>query len=875
MLKSFMPHLNRRPLLSPRITPPLALLAAVFAASTAFAAQPPAGDAKQPGSSLSTIAERTGSMRHMPGLLALDWDSKSGKLYLEVPLTANPDHTESAEYIFTHALPYGMGSNDVGLDRGQISDGAIVRFQRSGPKLLLVQPNEEFRSSSDNPAAQAVVHQSFPDSVLAGFTVEAEDPDGSVLVDATSFFLSDIHHVAESLSRAGQGSWHVDPARSAIALDHTAAFPKNTEVEAELTFVPRDESNSHRAKFVDDVTPDPGAMTVRERQSFIELPPPGFTPRRFSPRAGYFPFSWRDYNVPLGEPLAQQFIIRHRLIRKDPNCTHACEAVTPIQYYVDRGAPPLIREALVEGARWWDQAFQAAGWAPGTFRVDVLPEGADPMDIRYNIIQWVDRYTRGWSYGAAVVDPRDGEIIKGNVTLGSLRGRQDYLIAQALLDPYVEGRPAPDAAHDPALQMVLQRIRQLAAHETGHTLGLAHNFAASSFPHPPEQTVSVMDYPHPWVTLGPNTSSGKLMHPAVPDLGNAYPAGIGTWDKVAIDYGYREFDRDGHPVEDSAALNKILSDSEKTGLIFITDADARPAGSAHPHAHLWDNGTDPAAELNRVLQIRAAGLAHFGPDAIQQGQPLAQLEDTLVPLYLFHRYQTEAAAKEIGGLDYRYNVRGDGQMLPEIVAAADQRAAVTAVLRTLSPSVLTLPDSVLKYLPPRPPGLPRTEESLPSATGLTFDPVAAAESAADFTLALVFNPQRANRLVQYHAQDASEPSLEDVISATLKSTGSAESFSGLALQVKFAVDWRILESLLALGANPDASPMSRATVRAAVLALRDQLHASGSAQDTAFHNLEVARIDLFLNHPENFVPAKPVPAPPGMPIGQDTELGGY
>ncbi|MGA8528946.1 MAG: zinc-dependent metalloprotease [Acidobacteriaceae bacterium] len=839
--------------LQPHLACSLALAVAA-STCTAFAAPP----LDQPAKS---IAERTASMHHFPGLLPLDWDAKSGKLYLEVPLTANADHTRSADLLYTSSTPWSVGSSQLGgygLDRGQISEGALVHFERTGPKLLLVEPNEKFRSTSDEPAAQAVVHESFPESVLAGFTIEAEDPDGSVLVDATPFALTDAHHVGEALARGKQGAYHIDLARSTVVPEDTKAFPKNTVLESELTFVTGAQDAAPPGRIIEDIAPDASAVTVRERQMFVELPPPGFTPRRFSPRAGYFPMTWRDYDAPLGDPIDQQFIIRHRLIKKDPSCTHACEAVTPLQYYVDRGAPPLIRQALVDGARWWDQAFQAAGWAPGTFRVDVLPEGADPMDVRYNIIQWVHRYTRGWSYGAAVVDPRDGEIIKGNVTLGSLRGRQDYLIAQALLAPYTEGKSAPDPAQDPALQMVLQRIRQLAAHETGHTLGLAHNFAASSFPHPPDQTVSVMDYPHPWVTLGPN---------GVPDLAHAYPVGIGIWDKVAIDYGYREFDRDGHPVEDPAALNKILSDSEKTGLIYITDEDARPLGSAHPHAHLWDNGTDPAAELNRVLEVRRAALARFGPDAIQEGMPLAQLEDTLVPLYLFHRYQTEAASKEIGGLDYRYNVRDDGQMLPAIVSPADQRAALAAVLKTLSPTTLTLPESILKYLPPRPPGLPRTEESFPSATGLTFDPVAAAESSADLTLALVFNPERANRLVEYHAEDSSEPSLTDVIDATLQSTGSPNSASGLALQVKYAVDDRILEALLALGANPECLPETRATIRAAVTSLRDHLRAAGSDQDSAFHQLEAARIDQFLSDPGKFVPAKPIPAPPGMPIG--------
>ncbi len=817
----------------------------------------------------ASLAERTQGMHHMDGLLALDWDAKTGKLYLEVSLGGNAEHTRSEDLIYTNSTPWSIGTSQLGgygMDRGQTAPAEIVHFERTGPKLLLVEPNLKFRSSSSDEAEEASVAESFPVSVLAGFTVEAESPDGTVLVDATQFFLSDAHHVAEGLAEGKQGSFHVDPARSTIVLEDTKAFPKNTVIEAELTFA-AGQDTPPQGKIVAEVSPNPRAVTIRERQEFVELPPPGFTPRRFSPRAGYFPMTYRDYDAPLGEPLEEQFILRHRLIKKDPNCTEACEAVAPIQYYVDRGAPEPLRSALVEGTRWWDQAFQAAGWAPGTFRVDVLPAGADPMDVRYNMIQWVHRYTRGWSYGAALADPRTGEIIKGNVTLGSLRGRQDYLIAEALLAPYGHGKPPADAAHDAALQMVLERIRQLGAHETGHTLGLAHNFAASSFPHSLDQTVSVMDYPHPWVTVGAD---------GVPDLSHAYPAGIGVWDKVAIDYGYREFDRDGKPVEDAAALDKILADSEKTGLIYITDEDARPQGSAHPHAHLWDNGADPAVELDRVLTVRAAALQRFGEDAIREGTPLAQLEDTLVPLYLFHRYQTEAAVKEIGGVDYRYNVRGDGQMLPKIVDPEDQKHALASVLKTLSPAMLTLPEPLLKLLPPRPPGLPRSEESFASETGLAFDPIAAAESAADLTLALLFNPERANRLVENHARDSREPALDEVIRATLKATampapqtGGAQ---GLTLEVRRAVDSRILEALLALAASPEASTQTRATVRAELRLMSDELSKSGATggdEEQAFRAMEAARIEEYFRDPAKFVPAKPVPAPPGMPIGEE------
>jgi hypothetical protein len=802
--------------------------------------------------SAQTISTKTTGMKHIDGFLPLDWDAKAGKLYLEIP------HLDT-DVLYTHSLPYGTGSNDLGLDRGQISSGQILRFERTGPKVLLVEPNQRFRSSAADPAEQLAVRQSFPESVLYGFKVEAEDPSGAVLVDATDFFLRDAHEVAQTLTRTQQGTYKIDSTRSTIALDATKAFPKNTEVEAILTFTT---DGPARGEFVRDVTPDPHALTIREHQSFIQLPGSGFTPRRFDPRAGYFPTTYRDYTTPLSEKLDQQFIIRHRLIKKDPSCTANCEPVAPIQYYVDRGAPEPIRTALLEGARWWDQAFHAAGWANGTFRVDILPADADPMDVRYNMIEWVHRYTRGWSYGAAVTDPRTGEIIKGNVTLGSLRGRQDYLIAEALLSPYVSGTSITDPAKDPMLQMVLMRIRQLAAHETGHTLGLAHNFAASAFPHTPEQSVSVMDYPHPWITLDKN---------GVPDLTHAYAINIGEWDKVAINYGYREFDAKKQPAEDPTALNAILEASQKRGLVYITDEDSRPLGGAHPHAHLWDNGPDPADELDRILTVRTAALKRFGQNAIKPGTPTAQLEDTLVPLYLLERYQAEAASKEIGGLDYRYNLRGDGQLEPTIVAPEAQRKALAAVLKTLSPETLTLPESLLQIFPPRPPGLKSTHESFPSHTGLTFDPVAAAESSADLTLALLFNPERASRLVEYHARDVNSPSLAEVIDATLAAVHSTPHHAGERLPldgiVIRSVNIRAIEALLSLAANPQASSIVRAVTSAKLATIKQQADLTDP-----MGSYIAERIGQFQTDPAKFIPAKPIEAPPGMPIGDDEDM---
>ena len=835
----------------------LPILFLLTSSTLAFAqAAKPVTSPAEPGPPPS-IREKTAGMKHLEGLIPLDWDAKTGKLYLEIAGVGADG--KSSDFIYATALPFGTGSNDLGLDRGQVTEGRIVRFERSGPKVLLVQPNLNFRSSSDDPDEQLAVTQSFAQSVLWGFTVAAESADGTVLIDATDFFLHDAHGVADRLTNLKQGAYRVDATRSAITLDHTKAFPSNTEVEAELTFTT---DTPPKGEFVANVTPDPHAMTVSERSSFIALPAPGFVSRRFNPRAGYYPSSYRDYTSPLGEPIDQLFIIRHRLIKQDPNCNSDCKAVAPIRYYVDRGAPEPVRTALVEGARWWDQAFQAAGWAKGTFLVDLLPEGADPMDVRYNIIQWVHRYTRGWSYGSAITDPRTGEIIKGNVTLGSLRARQDYLIAEALLSPYADSSSATakGAADHPMLQMVLARIRQLSAHETGHTLGLAHNFAASTV----TQGDSVMDYPHPYFTLDGN---GRI------DASHAYAVNIGDWDKVAINYGYREFGRNLSPDDLNTSLDKILSDADHAGQVFITDEDARPFGSAHPRAHLWDNGNDPAAELDRVLAVRAAALKNFGENAIKPGTPMAQLEQTLVPLYLFHRYQAEAAIKEIAALDYRYNLRGDGLANPAIFDPAQQRKALDSVLKTLAPETLTLPESILRLLPPVPPGFPRTRESFPSHTGLTFDPIAAAESAADLTLNVLLDPARASRLIEYHMRVPASPSLRSVLEAvSSKVAERPESGHSMSSEVERAVEFRSVEAMLALAVNPAASSQARAIAQWHIRNLLKQWKSTPMPQDTAEAIHRTALIDgseNFERDPAKFMPAKSIEAPPGMPMGDD------
>ncbi len=779
----------------------------------------------------SAIEKTIAGAQKADGFFRFYWDAKTGKLWLEIDKW-------NTEFLYLESLPAGIGSNDIGLDRGHLGESHIVRFERSGPKVLLVAGNYDYRSSSQEPAQRTAVEESFARSVLWGFEVSAED-GSRALVDATSFFLRDAHHVTQALK--SQGAYNVDLSRSAFYLPLTKNFPKNTEVEVTLTL-----TGGPAGPYLQPVTPASDSVTVREHHSFIELPGSGYTPRTFDPRAGYFANEYQDLSAPLGESPTKRFLERHRLKKKDPSA-RVSEAVNPIVYYLDRGAPEPIRSALLEGAGWWNQAFEAAGYR-NAFRVELMPEGMDPMDIRYNVIQWVHRSTRGWSYGAAVSDPRTGEIIKGKVTLGSLRARQDYLIAEALLAPYEKGKSIPDAMRE----MVLARMRQLAAHEVGHTLGLAHNYIASA-----ERNASVMDYPHPWVELDAN---GEL------DISHAYPRGIGEWDKVAITYGYQDFPPQ---TDEKSALGRVLKDAMDRHLTFLSDQDARPPGSAHPLVHLWDNGPNAVDELNRWMQVRARALARFSENNIQEGEPLASLEETLVPLYLSHRYQVEAASKVLGGLYYTYTLRGDGQIPTTQVPPAEQRRALKALLATLQPDALMIPERLLAIFPPHPIGYGRTRESFGARTGLTFDPLAAAESAAQLTVSMILNPERAARLVEYNARHAASPGLGEVIDELLKSTWKSRAAISYPGEIRRTVDQVVLSKLMSLAADENASPQARAIAAFKLDGLKrwlTQSHWIGDSERAhAFFAIE--EIEKFQKDPKQIPISKPVVVPPGQPIG--------
>jgi hypothetical protein len=801
-----------------------------------FLCLPVAGLAARPDASQTpTIAEKVAGAQKFPGYFNLYWDAKQGKLWLEIDKW-------STEFLYQSGLPAGIGSNDIGLDRGQLGKTAIVRFERSGPKILLMEENLGYRAVTNDADERRAVHDSFAESALWGFTVAAEE-NGHALVDATDFFLRDAHGIPATLRHTKQGAYHVDASRCAIYLPQTKNFPLNTEVEATLTF-----SGDDPGPWVREVTPSPESITVREHHSFVQLPPPGYKPRVYDPRSSFFGIAYMDYATPVSEPIVKRFTARHRLEKKDPNAA-VSEPVQPIIYYLDRGAPEPIRSALLDGARWWNQAFEAAGYK-NAFQVELMPEDADLMDLRYNVIQWVHRATRGWSYGAAVIDPRTGEIIKGHVTLGSLRVRQDYLIAEGLLAPHEKGKPVSPKM----MEMALARLRQLAAHEVGHTLGLMHNYSASTV-----NRSSVMDYPPPLV---------KLAADGTPDLSDAYATGIGDWDKVSITWGYSDF---APGIDEHAALDKILIDAFGRGLRYLTDQDARPAGSSSSVAHLWDSGLNAVDELNRIMQVRAAALQRFGENNIREGAPLATIENVLVPIYMFHRYQVEAASKLVGGMDYTFALRGDGEVPTQIVAPAEQRRALAAVLATLKPEALALPESLLKIIPPRPPEYPRDREDFKIHTSPAFDALAPAESAAQHTLQFLFNPERAARLVEFHARNSDNPGLDEVIETVLTATWKSPHTIGYNGEIANVVDDIVLYDLMALAANDHASNQVRAIASLKVHEIWDSLRAPRGGrqfiQDQARIFFTTQRIELFEKDPKRIDLTAPIEPPDGPPIG--------
>ena len=778
------------------------------------------------GADRESISIRTASLDRLDGFLVIYRDQELGTVWLELPA---PDESGVClEFLLNHGLRRGLGSNPIGLDRGQLRGGSVIQVRRVGKRVLFERPNLSYRAPRGTVAEQRAARESFATSVLWGTDAAVVDTDGRSLIDLKGFLVRDGHSVVSTLKDTGQGVFRLDPQRSAVELSEVLAFPDNVELEASLTF-----SGNSPGRYVRNTVPDPTSITLVQHLSLIRLPDDQYRPRLFDPRLGTFSVGYLDYSAPLSSSLDVRFATRHRL-----------SSGKPLIYYVDSGAPEPIRTALVEGARWWERAFREAGF-PGVFQVEVLPEDVHPLDVRYNVIQWVHRSTRGWSYGASITDPRTGEIIKGHVSLGSLRVRQDRLLFEGLAGVARTGTGEPA---DP-IQLALARIRQLSAHEVGHTLGLAHNFAAST-----QNRASVMDYPAPDVRLGEN---GEL------DFSRAYGVGVGEWDRHVIRWLYSVA-----PTEagEQQMLERMVTEGISRGFIYLTDADARDPGACDPRGSLWDNGEDAVEGLRVAIAVRSKALAQFGDGNLHVGQPRTRLAEVFIPVYFHHRYQLEAATKTIGGVEYEHSLLGDRGLLPRPIARDRQQAALEVLLSTFEPEFLEVPASIVQRLVPRAPGSPQNRELLDSNSAPVFDSLGAAATLADLTVQGLLVPERLARTV-----DTEGVSLEEVLESLESYVSKAIVDSHEESELIRVVARVIVEAMMNRAATSGGSP----TVREAIDASLEEVLAEArntpvqSSRGSAFASNLIRDLERHLvRAPSERLGRTPAAAPPpGSPIG--------
>lgn len=808
------------------------LLSTVSAAaiSMCLALAPPAAAAPD-----KPPAATAGAVRQ-DGLLPVYVDKARGRILLSLPA---PDaQGVSGRFLYVAALKTGLGSAPVGLDRARIGEAQVLAFRRIGRKVVAEFENHKFRAAGAPDAEQAAAREAFSVStVWAGEVVETA-ADGRILVDISSFLTRDGIGVADALKQAGETGYKLVPDLSIADPGAVKVFPENLEFEARQTY-----ASDTPGPEVRNIAPDPKLITFEVRHSLVKLPEPGYQPRAFDPRTGGFSTMVLDYAAPLGEEIVQRYANRFRLEKTDPAAARS-PVRKPIVFYVDRAAPEPIRSALVEGAAWWSQAFEAAGFIDA-FQVKVLPEGADPLDVRYNVINWVDRATRGWSYGQAVVDPRTGEIVKGSVLLGALRVRQDMLIFEGLVGAHHNGTGGPN---DP-IQVSLARLRQLSAHEVGHSIGFAHNFAGST-----QDRASVMDYPAPRVLL----KDGRI------DLSDAYGVNIGGWDKFTVDWLYGE---DGEP-----ALRKVKASIDQ-GQRYVTDVDSRPLGVAQPWGSLWDDGADPAAELTRMMAVRRAALDQFGLGALKPGEPVANLKRKYVPIYLLHRYQLEAASKLLGGVDFAYAVIGDGRETSSPVPAAQQRAALAALLATLDPKALDTPESLTAMLSSAQSGDPDRQyviEVFATAGGPVFDPLVAAEVAAGLTLDNLLAPDRMARLVDQHRRDPAQLGVGEMLDRLIDTAFAPA--AGRLGEISRRVQTRLVLNLAGAARDPKVSPAVGSEISARLAALPARLKGGADPADRAHRQRLIALLGDPALLAELSEPKLKPQTPPGMPIG-DGDFG--
>lgn len=808
--------------------------AALAAALLLSAAMPVLAAPK--GKAPASEAALAGTTRQ-DGLLPVHIDKAKGRILLSLP-KADADGV-SGRFLYVAALKTGLGSAPVGLDRAALADTQVLVFRRIGKKVIAEYENPKFTAAGAPAAEQIAARESFAVSTVWAGEVVSETPDGRILVDISSFLTRDVIGAADALKSAGENGFKLVSDLSIADPAAVKVFPENIEFEARQTFASDTPGPETR-----NIAPDARQITLIVRHSLVKLPAPGFVPRAFDPRTGTWGVVGLDYAVPLGDDIVGRWARRFRLEKTDP--TAAVSTVKkPIVFYVDRAAPEPIRTALVEGAAWWAKAFEAAGFKDA-YRVEVLPEGVDPLDVRYSVINWVDRATRGWSMGQSVSDPRTGEILKGSVILGALRVRQDMMIFEGLVGADQNGKGGPN---DP-IQVSLARLRQLSAHEVGHSLGFAHNFAAST-----QDRASVMDYPAPRVKV----TDGRI------DLSDAYGVGLGAWDMFTVDWLYGD-----------APKATLAAKAAAINLRYITDGDARGPNSGQPWGALWDDGADSVAELRRMIAVRRVAIDQFGLGALKTGETVETLKRKYVPIYLLHRYQVEATVKQVAGVEFSYAVKGDAGQVAPLVAPDRQRAALAALMATLAPGELDTPERLLPLLSGGQSGETDRQHVIEVFAGMggpVFDPLVAADVAAGVTLDPLLAPDRLARLVDQHRRDPAQPGVGEVVD-TLLATVFAPA-SGRQADVARRVRWRTVLNLAVAARDVKRSPQAAAEIdqKLSDLAARLKAAPGSDASDRAL-NLRLAALlkdGDELTRVLGEAKLKPE-TPPGMPIG-DIDLG--
>lgn len=775
----------------------------------------------------------TGTLNAQPGdFIRVRVDDSRNRLFLEIP-TAQLNR----DLLYQNTLATGMGTSG-GLDRGQVGQSVVVRFEKRGARVLMVRNNLNVRAPEANAAGQRAAAEAFPRSVTASFPIDNER-DGVVTVDATSFFLSDTYGIASSL-RSGQqgGSYRVDINRSWLDTSRTRSFTGNAEIHAVLTFVSDAPAAAMR------IAPDAGAVTFELHHSLVSLPSEtGFRPRPADPRAGFFSTMFTDFSQSLEQLYRSGFANRWRLIPRDTAAYlrgELVEPVTPITYYLDPGIPEPYRTAFIEGGNWWSRVFEAAGFR-NAFRVLDLPAGADPMDSRNTMIYWVNRSAPGPSVGPSQTDPRTGEIVRTVVRLDSWRSQIDFNIYAGLVPA-----AGPRGLDLTAEEFAMARRRQHVAHEIGHTLGLQHNYIAAS-----QGRSSVMDYPVPLISL---RADGSI------DIKDAYRAGPGAWDSLAIRYGYTWFP---DTASERAGLAKIIAEGISRNVRFIPDQYAG-AGGSMPTVTQWVEGSTMFDAVERTSKLRRHLIQNFDERAIKPGEPMHLLNMRFAHVYLHHRYSLAGLVKTIGGMEFTFAMRGDTQIPTRIIPVAEQRRALTMALDAIQPAELTVPERIVAMIPPAPPGFNNQFSWIASSGGTAFDPVTLAGGLATEVIKGILDRTRVARLILFQARDPQALTLDQVIGEIVSRTWGVPVPTDASQQAVLRASQRAaLDELIDLAGDTRTIPDVRAVAYDQLRQLDGRLVALGpAAQPVQRAHVELARRDI-----ARFMAGEDVPATrPRFPV---------